>query len=106
MMNSGTVTEFDIVTPKQEDVWALQEAGAAESSLSSLAVGGPRSQHTKPKGKSWAKLSAIVDIYITKKDIAVCKNVFFFLILLGGHKVRNCKIAHSGLSICHGTGVH
>lgn len=46
--NSRTATEFDIVTPNQEDICALQEAGAAQSSPTSPTVG----QDTKPRGRS------------------------------------------------------
>lgn len=42
--------EFDIVTPKQEDIEALQEAGAACSSPSQP-VDAPGSPHNKSKGK-------------------------------------------------------
>ena len=47
----STRTEFDIVTPKQEDIMALQEAGAAGCGPNNPASDGPGSQHTKPKGK-------------------------------------------------------
>ncbi|XP_044057768.1 Fanconi anemia group J protein isoform X2 [Siniperca chuatsi] len=42
---SSTRTEFDIVTPKQEDIRGLQEAGAAGCRATSPAVDGPGSQH-------------------------------------------------------------
>ncbi len=42
---SSTRTEFDIVTPKQEDIGGLQEAGLTPP------VDGPECQHTSPKGK-------------------------------------------------------
>lgn len=48
---SSTRTEFDIVTPKHEDLMGLREAGAAGCSPTSSASDGPGSQHTKPKGK-------------------------------------------------------
>ncbi|XP_032364148.1 Fanconi anemia group J protein isoform X2 [Etheostoma spectabile] len=45
----STRIEFDIVTPKKEDIGGLQEAGAAGCSPSSPAEDGLGSQHTKPK---------------------------------------------------------
>ncbi|KAI3354667.1 hypothetical protein L3Q82_019165, partial [Scortum barcoo] len=42
-------TEFDIVTPKQEDIQGLQEAGAARRRPANPAEDGPHSQHTGQK---------------------------------------------------------
>lgn len=57
---SLTRTEFDIVTPKQEDTGGLQEAGAAGCKPTSSAVDGPGSQHTSQKGKlSYIELQII-----------------------------------------------
>ncbi|XP_037631188.1 Fanconi anemia group J protein isoform X2 [Sebastes umbrosus] len=46
---SSTRTEFDIVTPKQEDIGGLQEAGAARCSPTSPEVDGSGNQRIEPK---------------------------------------------------------
>lgn len=48
---SSTRTEFDIVTPKNEDLGGLEDAGAAGGRLTSPAVDGPGSPHSGQKGK-------------------------------------------------------
>ncbi|XP_068568453.1 Fanconi anemia group J protein isoform X2 [Cebidichthys violaceus] len=46
---SSMRTETDDVTPKQDSIGGLQEAGVAQCSPTSPAVDGPGSQHTTPK---------------------------------------------------------
>lgn len=47
----STRTEFDIVTPKKEDVGVLQDAGAAGCGSMGPAVVVPGSPHNSQKGK-------------------------------------------------------
>lgn len=48
---SPTWTEFDIVTPKKEDIGGLQTAGAARHRPTSPVVDGAGSLHSSEKGK-------------------------------------------------------
>lgn len=68
--------EFDIVTPKQEDIESLQEAGAAGGPSSPL-VDAPGSQHNKSKGKlnnpyMYSTVHASIQILLVLEKVEHC----------------------------------
>ncbi|KAM7413743.1 hypothetical protein PAMA_020899 [Pampus argenteus] len=64
---SSTRAEFDIVTPKQEDIGVLQEAGAARGP-SSPPMDAPGSQHNKSKGALQSAVCEFEHLSLLRKE--------------------------------------
>lgn len=95
----STRTEYDIVTPKKEDVGVLQDAGAARCGSMAPAVVGPRSPHSSQKGKliytGLAGLISMLEMFLLVKaeqyltiDRKICL-AFFSRVLQKFNKKHN-----------------